>query len=77
MKRIDNLSRLFQKQKRKKHMKRLSFITQFKIELLRLFTGCRNVLRKMPVVIAIKLPRPKLLKNLLHHFYTKGKNVTF
>ena len=77
MKRIDNLSKLFQKQKRKKHMKRLSFITQFKIELLRLFTGCRNVLRKMPAVIAIKLPRPKLLKNLLHHFYTKGKNVTF
>ena len=30
-------------------MKRLSFITQFKIEFLLLFTGCRKVLGKMPV----------------------------
>ena len=29
-------------------VKRLSFITQFKIEFLLLFTGCRKVLRKMP-----------------------------
>ena len=29
-------------------MKRLSYITQFKIEFLLPFTGCRNVLRKMP-----------------------------
>ena len=29
-------------------MKRLSFITQLKIEFLLLFTGCRNVLGKMP-----------------------------
>ena len=44
------LSRVFQKQKRKKkHMKRLSFITQVKIEFSRPFTGCRKVLRKMPV----------------------------
>ena len=28
-------------------MKRLSFITQFKIEFLLLFTGCRKVLRKI------------------------------
>ena len=29
-------------------MKRLNFITQFKIELLLPLTSCRNVLRKMP-----------------------------
>ena len=29
-------------------MKRLSFITQFKIEFLLPFTGCRNVFGKMP-----------------------------
>ena len=34
--------------KKKKHMKRLSFITQFKIEFLLPFTGCRKVLGKMP-----------------------------
>ena len=34
------------KTKRKKHMKRLSFITQFKIELLLPFTSCRKVLEK-------------------------------
>ena len=32
----------------KKYMKRLSFITQFKIQFLLLFTGCRKVLGKMP-----------------------------
>ena len=37
--------------KKKKHMKRLSFITQFKIEFLLLFTGYRKVLGKMPVII--------------------------
>ena len=31
-------------------MKRLSFITQFKIEVLLSFTGCRKVLGKMPDV---------------------------
>ena len=30
-------------------MKRLSFRTQFKIEFLLQFTGCRKVLGKMPV----------------------------
>ena len=45
---IENLSRVFQKQKRKKkHMKGLSLRTQFKIEFLLLFTGCRKVLGKM------------------------------
>ena len=29
-------------------MKKLSFITQFKIEFLLPFTGCRKVLKKMP-----------------------------
>ena len=32
---------------------RLSFITQFKIEFLLPFTGCRKVLGKMPVYINI------------------------
>ena len=46
---MENLSRLLQKQKRKKkHLKGLSFITQFKIEFLLPFTSCRKVLRKMP-----------------------------
>ena len=31
-------------------MKRLRFITQFKIEFLLPFTGCRKVLGKMPVL---------------------------
>ena len=34
--------------KKQKNMKRLSFITQFKIEFLLPFTGCRKVLGKMP-----------------------------
>ena len=46
--RIKNCSRGFPKQKRKKkHMKRLIFITQFKIEFLRPFTGYRKVLGQM------------------------------
>ena len=46
----ENLSRVFQRQerKKKKNMKRLSFITQFKIEFLLPFNGCRKVLGKMP-----------------------------
>ena len=38
----------FKNKKEKKHMKRLSFITQFKVQFLLLFTGCRKVLGKMP-----------------------------
>ena len=34
--------------KEKKHLERLSFIIQFKIEFLLPFTGCRKVLGKMP-----------------------------
>ena len=41
--------KVFSKTKKKKqHVKRLSFITQFKIEFLLLFTGCRKMLGKMP-----------------------------
>ena len=45
---MENLSRVLQKQKRKKHMKRLSFITQFKIEFLLPFTSCRKACGKIP-----------------------------
>ena len=47
---MENLSKLFQKQKqtKKKHLKRLSFITQLRIEFLLPFTSCRKVLGKMP-----------------------------
>ena len=46
---MENLSRVFQKQKKYIYMKRLSLITQFKTEVLLPFTGCRKVLGKMPV----------------------------
>ena len=39
---------VFQKINQKQNMKRLSFITQFKIEFLLPFTGYRKVLGKMP-----------------------------
>ena len=51
---MENISRVFQKQKRKKNMKRLNFITLFKIEFLLPFTGCKKVLGKMPVRYAIQ-----------------------
>ena len=45
---MENISSVFQRQKRKKkRMERLSFITQFKIEFLPPFTDCRKVLGKM------------------------------
>ena len=46
--RVENLSRMLQKQKRKKNIKQLSFISQFIIEILILFTSCKKVLGKMP-----------------------------
>ena len=46
---MENLSRVFQDKKEKKHLKKLSFKTQFKTELLLTFTGCRKMLVKMPV----------------------------
>ena len=42
---MENISRVFKT--KKIYTKRLSFITQFKIEFLLLFTGCRKVLGKM------------------------------
>ena len=48
---MENLSRVFQKQKTKKtHEERLSFKTQFKIEFLVLFADCRKVLGRMPAI---------------------------
>ena len=41
---MENLSWVLQKQERKEHMKRLSFVTQFKIEFLLLFTDYRKML---------------------------------
>ena len=41
--------KIFQKLKRKKHVKKLSFITQFKVRFLIPFTSCRKVLEKVPV----------------------------
>ena len=38
----------FSKTKKKKNTCRMSFITQFKIEVLRLLTVCRKVLGKIP-----------------------------
>ena len=42
---------IFEKLTRRAKWKRLSFITQFKIEFLLPFTGCRKVLGKMPVFL--------------------------
>ena len=47
---MENLLRVFQKQKEKKNMKTLSFVTQFKIEFLLPFFGCRKVLGNMPIM---------------------------
>ena len=48
---MDNLSSCFKSKKGKKHMKRLNLITEFKLEFLLPFTGCRKVLGKMPEYI--------------------------
>ena len=45
---MGNLSRVFQKQKRKKTHEEIEFHNQFKIEFLLPFTGCRKVFGKMP-----------------------------
>ena len=44
---MENLLRCFKNKKEKKNMKRLSFIPQLETEFLLLFTGYKNVLRKM------------------------------
>ena len=43
---MENLSRVFQKPKRKTTHEEMSFKTQSKIEFLIPFTGCRKVLEK-------------------------------
>ena len=70
---MENLSRVFQKQKRKTNMKRLSFITQFKLEFLLPFTSCRKVLGKMPEIITINflLANGDLLKISVFIFFDK------
>ena len=45
-------------------MKRLSFITQFKIEFLLLFNGCRKVLGKMPLLGIVKILKEHILNEL-------------
>ena len=51
---MGNFWRVFSKIEKKKrkakqqNTKRLSFMTQFKTEILQPFTGCRKVLGKMP-----------------------------
>ena len=53
---MGNISRAFQKKKKKKrkkkkkYTKRLSSITQFKIDFLLPLTVCRKVLGKMPAM---------------------------
>ena len=41
--------------KKKKHMQRLSFITQFMTDFLLPFTGCRKVFGKMPAQLLLKI----------------------
>ena len=48
---MENISRVFKKNT--KNMKRLSSITQFKIEFLLPFTGCIKVFRKIPAFVLI------------------------
>ena len=45
-------------------MKRLSLISQFKTELLLVFTGCRKVLRKMPAAIPSLFHGPDVLSSV-------------
>ena len=49
---MENISGLFQEQKqkqtKKKHLKELSFVAQFKIEFLLPFTSCKKMHGKMP-----------------------------
>ena len=54
----------FSKEK-KKNMKRLNFITQFKIEFLLSFLGCRKVLGKIPEHMCISLDMPNMTWNIV------------
>ena len=62
------------KTEKKKHMKRLSFITQFKIELLLPFTYWRKVLGKCLHVYGGGVGKGRLLSNhlFLQMFFPKG-----
>ena len=53
------------KKKKKKNMKRLNFITQFKIEFLLSFSGCRKVLGKIPEHMCISLDMPNRTWNIV------------
>ena len=69
---MENLSRVFQKQKRKKNMKRMCFITQFKIEFLLLLTSCRKVLGKMPgKLVCLLVSGPRLVLEQLNSLFKK------
>ena len=57
---MENLPRFLQKNKTKPNMKRLSSITQFKIEFLLLFNNCRKVLGKMPEYCGISIKQTPL-----------------
>ena len=70
---MENLSRVFQKQKIKKNMKRMCFITQFKIEFLLLFTSCRKVLGKMPgKLVCLLVSGPRLVIEQLNSLFKKS-----
>ena len=45
---MENIQGCFKNKNKKNYMKRLSYITQFKIEFLLPFTGCRKVLGNVP-----------------------------
>ena len=51
--RMENLSSVLKRKKKKKNMKELSFTTQFKIEFLLLFTSCRKLLEEMPEYLIV------------------------
>ena len=48
---MENISRVFQKQKRKKLHEEIELHNSFKIGFLLPLTGCRKVLGKMPVIL--------------------------
>ena len=64
---MKNLSRLFQKQKRKKNVKRLSFITQFKIEFL----------LRLPVLVVEKCSEKCLGIEIFDIYLMKGLDLFF
>ena len=63
--------------KKKKHLKRLRFITQFKSEFLLLFTSCRKVLGKMPgySIFSIESTPPVLFRWGTHPYMSLFPSV--